>query len=193
MKLCKEGVIFLVCALVLMQVVSVPVAAAPANRDPYATLKLYDGKWDLAASGAEQKITHIENHCSRTGLFFVCEQIVNGKSEALVVFLPLLDSSAGAAQEYRMQALIADASPGGEWSKLTIDGDRWVYSWESTEGGKKISWRNINTFSGPDKIHYEVQRLAPDNSWKTEKSGDERRVKQPSKLAGLAPQWSSVF
>lgn len=75
-----------------------------------------------------------------------------------------------------MQALLADANPSG-WSKLAIDGDRWVYSWESTEDGKKIFWRNINTFSSADKIHFEVQRLAPDNSWKTEKSGDERRIK----------------
>jgi len=52
-----------------------------------------------------------------------------------------------------MQALLADASPSGEWSMLAVDGDRWVYSWESTEDGKKIFWRNINTFSGADKIH----------------------------------------
>lgn len=45
-----------------------------------------------------------------------------------------------------MEALNADASPAGEWSKLKIDGDRWVYSWESTEDGKKISWRKCQHF-----------------------------------------------
>src|SRR6516164_4786308 len=63
-------------------------ASRPAADDPYALLRLYNGTWDIA-SGAEQKITHVENHCTKTGLFFVCEQIVSGKSEALVVFLPL--------------------------------------------------------------------------------------------------------
>jgi hypothetical protein len=76
-----------------------------------------------------------------------------------------------------MQALNADASPAGEWSRLTIEGERWVYSWESTEDGKKSSWRNINTFTGTDQIHYEIQRLEAPNAWKTVKSGQENRLK----------------
>jgi hypothetical protein len=175
MKLSRETLILLVLAFVLSQ--SISPATLAATGDPYAPLQLYDGKWDLASTPAGHQITHLENHCVKTGLFFVCEQIVNGKSEALVVFLPLAISSAGTAQEYRMEVLNADASPASEWSKLTIDGDRWVYSWESMEDGKKISWRNINTFTGADQIHYEIQRLEALNTWKTVKDGQENRHK----------------
>ena len=177
MKPSRGTLILLVCAFLFFQITSAPAAATSVTGDPYAPLQLYDGKWDIAVSDTSQKIVHLENHCEKTGLFFVCEQVVNGKPEALVVFLPLPNSSAGTAQEYRMQALNADASPAGEWSKLTIDGDRWVYSWESTEGGKKSSWRNINTFTGTDQIHYEIQRLEAPNAWKTVKSGQENRLK----------------
>jgi hypothetical protein len=176
MKLSRATLILIVCAFVFSQITSATAAATPVTGDPYAPLQLYNGKWDIAPTAAGQELIHIENHCVKTGLFFACEQIVNGKSEALVVFPPLANSSTGSAQEYRMEALNADASPAGEWSKLIIDGDRWVYSWESMEDGKKISWRNTNTFTGTDHIHYEIQRLEGLNAWKTVKSGHENRV-----------------
>jgi hypothetical protein len=176
MKLSRTTLILLVCVFVVCQFTSATTAATQAN-DPYAPLQLYTGRWDITPTAIDQEIVHVENRCVKTGLFFACEQIVNGKSESLVVFLPLSNSSTGTAQEYRMEALNADASPAGDWSKLTIDGDRWVYSWESMEDGKKISWRNTNTFTGTDHIHYEIQRLEALNTWKTVKSGQENRVK----------------
>jgi hypothetical protein len=144
--------------------------------EPYGPLRLYDGKWDIKTSDAEKNQMQVENHCARTGLFFACEQVVKGKSEALVVFLPVARTATG-GEEYRTQALGADASPAGEWGKLTIDGDRWVYSWESKDGEKNIHWRNINMFTGTDKIHFEVQRSDDGSTWKMQKSGDEQRVK----------------
>lgn len=89
----RETLILLVCAFVLLQISSATAAAMPTTGDPYVPLQLYNDKWEIAASGDRQKIIHLENHCVKTGLFFVFEQIVNGKSEALVVFLPLPSSS----------------------------------------------------------------------------------------------------
>src|ERR1035441_8341899 len=59
-----------------------------AATDPYAPLRLYDGKWDLLpASGDKPGATvHIENRCAKVGEFFACNQIVNGKNMALVIF-----------------------------------------------------------------------------------------------------------
>jgi len=157
-------------------------AAAPAGSnpgsvadDPYAPLKLYDGKWDVAMGG-EKEPTRLENHCAKTGLFFMCEQVVKGKTGALVVFLPFSKTATG-GEEYRTQALLADASPAGEWNKLTIESDKWIYVWENTDAGKKTYWRNINTFSGTDKIHFEIQRSEDGSTWKTQQSGEEQRVK----------------
>jgi hypothetical protein len=141
----------------------------------YTPLKLYDGKWEVSPAADEKEPARFENHCARTGLFFVCEQVVPGRPGALVVFLPVAKTEAG--YEYRNAALVSDASPSGEWGKLTIEGERWVYSWESAENGKKILWRNVNTFSGPERIHFEISRSEDGQTWKTVKSGDEHRVK----------------
>ena len=149
---------------------------AAAADDPYGPLRLYDGKWEIKTSDSEKNEMQVENHCTKTGLFFVCEQVVNGKSDALVVFLPLAKTATG-GEEYRTQALGADAGAAGEWGKLTIEGDRWVYSWKNKDGEKVVHWRNVNTFTGTDKIHFEVQRSDDESTWKTQKSGDEKRVK----------------
>jgi len=140
--------------------------------DPYAPLKLYEGKWDATTTGGDKAITHLENRCNATGLFFVCEQKVNGKTEALVVFLPI--SSTGPNNEkYKTTFLNADATPSCGWNNLTIDSDRWVYSWEDGEGRTKVYWRNINTFSDASHIHYEIQRSDDGVIWKSVKAGDE--------------------
>jgi hypothetical protein len=81
-------------AIILILVGSLPVfgtihrKAAVAD-DPYAPLALYDGKWDSTTTIGEKESVRIENHCARTGLFFVCEQMLNGKTGSLVVFLPV--------------------------------------------------------------------------------------------------------
>jgi hypothetical protein len=169
-------ILLMVCAVMVEGMVTTRGHSATVGEDPYAPLRLYDGKWDIRTSGAEKNEIQVENHCTKTGLFFACEQVVKGKSEALVVFLPVARIATG-GEEYRTQALGADASPAGEWGKLTIEGDRWVYSWESKDGGKKIYWRNVNSFTGADKIHFEVQRSDNGTAWNTQKSGDEQRVK----------------
>jgi len=149
---------------------------AAISDDLYAPLKLYDGKWDVAMAG-EKGPTRLENHCAKTGLFFMCEQTVNGKTGALIVFLPFAKMAAG-GEEYRTQALHADASPGsGDWGKLTIEGDKWMYFWESSDHGKTTHWRNVNNFSGTDKIHFEIQSSEDGTTWKTQNSGEEQRVK----------------
>jgi hypothetical protein len=97
----------LVCTVILLEVFGTAWSAATAASskpasvadDPYAPLKLYDGKWDVAMGG-EKEPTRLENHCARTGLFFMCEQVVRGKTGALVVFLPFAKTATG-GEEYR--------------------------------------------------------------------------------------------
>jgi len=150
-------------------------ASTPIDEAAYTPLKLYDGKWEVSPSGDEKEPSRFENHCTRTGLFFACEQVVPGKPGALVVFLPVAKTADG--YEYRTKALVVDTPPAGDWGKLTIEGQRWVYSWESTYEGKKSLWRNTNTFTGSDQIHFEISRSEDGQTWKTVKSGDEHRVK----------------
>lgn len=150
-------------------------ASAPIDEAAYTPLKLYDGKWEISAAADEKEPSRFENHCTRTGLFFVCEQVVPGKPGALVVFLPVGKTEAG--YEYHTKALVTDSAPAGDWGKLTIEGQKWVYSWDYTGDGKKTLWRNVNTFTGADQIHFEIARSEDGQTWKPVKSGDEHRVK----------------
>ncbi len=153
-----------------------PAKVGTVLTDPYAPLQLYDGKWDLIPKPADKpgEPMHIENRCAKVGEFFSCNQFVNGKNTALVVFLPVHPLEGG-GYEYRNQALRADADGPGTWGKLEIVGDRWVYSSEESDGGKKTYWRTTNVFSGTDKIHFEVQKSIDGTNWMTQMSGDEAR------------------
>ncbi len=154
-----------------------PVLVKPdAASDPYAPLRLYDGNWDLVPAGTDKPAgpVRIENHCAKVGEFFACNQIVNGKNEALVVFLPTHAIENG-GYAYRNQGLRTDGASPGVWGNLEIIGDRWVYSNEDNDKGKKTYHRTINVFSGPDKIHFEVQSSDDGVKWTTGMSGDEAR------------------
>lgn len=160
-------------------------AAAPPKTvnlasDPYAPLRLYDGKWDLVPANpddtAHRDAVHLENHCALVGEFFACNQFVNSKNMALVIFLPQHPLENG-GYAYRNQALQVEGDNAGTWSALEITGNRWVYSSDGTDKGKKIYWRTTNVFSGPDKIHFEVQRSEDGTNWTTTMRGDEARAK----------------
>ena len=143
-------------------------SASTVSEAAYAPLKLYNGKWSVSSS--DNKTVAVENHCARTGLFYACEQVVNGKSEALVVFLP--QGAADAGQVYRTQALRANASKPGPWYTLIIRGDEWIYVGE----GERMHDRTVNHFDGPDHIHFDVQTSTDGKAWTSSTSGDERRV-----------------
>jgi hypothetical protein len=146
--------------------------ASQSDSDAYAPLKLYDGSWEVKVSVPEPRTDHLENHCAQTGLFFSCEQKVNGKTGALVVFLPTGKTATGAF-EYRTIPLMPDATPAGEWGHLVIVGGTWTYTWESGDAKNIVHWRNVNQFSGKEKVHFEVQKSEDGSNWKTQMSGDE--------------------
>jgi hypothetical protein len=159
-------------------------AATPSQKpvdvatDPYAPLRLYDGKWDVVPISGDKpaETVHLVNRCAKAGDFFACNQFVNGKSMALVVFLPM-HALANGGYAYHNQALRPENDGSGTWGNLEIAGDQWVYSSDETDKGKKIYWRTTNFFSGVDKIHFEVQRSEDGAKWVTTMSGDETRAK----------------
>ena len=146
--------------------------------DPYAPLRLYDGKWDVLPASADTtaETVHLENHCAKVGEFFACNQVVSGKNIALVIFLPLHPLENG-GYAYHNQALRVEGDDAGTWGALEITRDRWVYSSDATDKGKKTYSRVTNVFSGPDKIHFEVQQSDDGVNWTTKMRGDEVRAK----------------
>lgn len=153
-------------------------AASHAATDPYVLLRLYDGKWNLVFANGQKpgEAVHLENHCAKAGEFFACNQIVNGKNTALVIFLPLHPLENG-GYAYRNQAVRVEGDAPSTWGNLEIVGDRLVYSSDSTDKGKKTYWRTTNVFSGHDKIHFEAQHSDDGANWTTDMSGDEARAK----------------
>ncbi|MEO8812917.1 MAG: hypothetical protein ABI376_08415 [Caulobacteraceae bacterium] len=146
--------------------------AAAADADPYAPLRLLDGKWEV--TGADGKIMHLENRCARTGLFYACEQAVGGKSGDLVVYLPR--DAADGRQTYVTQTLMADGAAPGSWFHLTIDGDRWIYSATGTDKDRE---RTLNRFDGKDHIRFDIQTSKDGVTWTTTQAGAERREPAP--------------
>lgn len=156
------------------QVQQQTVARPPA--DPYAPLSNYDGTWSVvanAAAGAKPAAPDtIQQRCSRTGKFFVCEQTVNSKTAGLMTFIPTILPGI-----YITQTLLPTGQALG-LGELTIDGDRWAYSSRETANGKMLYHRTTNLFSNGNKtIQFKVEESNDGEQWTTTLSGTETKVK----------------
>jgi len=152
---------------------SVVIAGQPGRprNEAYSLLSRYNGKWIFAPRGG--RTSSLENRCERTGFFYVCEQILDGKSAALVVFRPQAPTAKG--WSYSSRALLPSGEGGAIWSPLTIEGDEWIFGPSKGVDGKQAFERTVNRFDGPDHIRYESQTSADGDHWVTQSSGDEQR------------------
>lgn len=142
-----------------------------AADDAYTPLELYNGGWRVQKAGAAPDT--LVNHCARTGFYYMCEQVVNGKTSALVVFVP-----ADAPGKYHSTVVLPSGEANGP-GDLTIDGNRWVYIGKSVDGNKTTWFRTTNIFTGKDHIHFEQAQSTDGTHWTTGRSGDEDRIPAP--------------
>jgi len=140
-------------------------AADPA----FESLWLYQGTWQVNKAGAAPD--KLQNDCAEIGHFFLCQQTVNGKVGALIVFTP-----AETAGHYYTQAIMADGKASGRRGDLEIQGDRWTYPSKEEAGGKTKYYRVVNVFSGKDRIHFEQGESTDGKTWTVNASGDEVRT-----------------
>jgi hypothetical protein len=145
-------------------------------QDPYAPLANYDGTWSVVTNqpaGAKPAAPDtIQQRCSRTGKFFVCEQSVNTKTAGLMTFIPTILPGI-----YITQTLLPTGQALG-LGELTIDGDRWTYSSRETTNGKTLYHRTTNVFSNGNKtIQFQVAESNDGESWTTTLSGTESKAK----------------
>jgi hypothetical protein len=146
-------------------------AAICAAEDAYTPLELYNGGWRVQKGGAAPDT--LVNHCAHTGFYYMCEQVVNGKTSALVVFVP-----GDAPGNYHSTVVFPSGEPRGP-GDLTINGNRWVFIGKSVDGNKTTWFRTINVFTGNDHIHFEQAQSTDGTHWTTGGSGDEVRVLLP--------------
>ena len=142
-----------------------------AQEQPYSSLPLYNGTWQIKRSGggAGAKPDTLVNQCSGLGSYYTCAQTVNGQTMGLLVFIPK-----GVPNHFYTQTIKPDGRATGR-DELQIEGDVWTYRSRRDENGKTTYFRTINTFTGKNKIHFESAHSSNNTDWTTDASGDDVR------------------
>jgi hypothetical protein len=146
-------------------------AAASAAFTP---IKVYEGTWTVVSAhtmAGEGRPDTIVNHCTEETAFYTCEQVVNGKSLALIVFTATDDPT-----KFHTQPIFPSGQAAGR-GDLTIVGDHWTFSSSGAQSGEKqVFYRTENFFTGRDKIHFEQYESVDNKTWVKKNEGDEVRV-----------------
>ena len=102
----------------------------------------------------EGKPDALVNHCTEGTAFFSCEQIVNGKSVALVVFTATDDPT-----KFHSQPVLPTGRATGR-GDLTIIGDHWIFLGSGKDdSGKETFYRTENLFTGQDEDSFRAVRV----------------------------------
>lgn len=151
--------------------------AEPATPDALRPLEILAGAWkadgqtfDTDFSKAGKDSSTLNNDCWQSGMFYACDQIVDGDSKALIVFSA--SEKPGTFVNYGI--VPPNPSPSG---RLVIDGNSWTYG-GVTEGRQPPYWRTLNEFAnanGTTTIHYKVQYSKDGTNWINTKEGVETK------------------
>ena len=140
----------------------------------FTPLKVYEGTWTVVSAhtmAGDGRPDTLVNHCTEGTAFYTCEQVVNGKPMALVVFTATDDPA-----KFHSQVVLTTGRAVG-LADLTVAGDHWTFFSSSTDdSGKQIFYRTENFFTGRDKIHFEQYESADNKTWVKKNQGDEVRV-----------------
>ena len=140
----------------------------------FAPIKVYEGTWTVVSAhtmAGEGRPDTIVNHCNEGTAFYTCEQVVNGKSLALIVYTATDDPT-----KFHSQPVLPDGQAVGR-GDLTILGDHWTFLGSRTDAtGKETFYRTENLFTGRDKIHFEQYESGDNKTWVKKNEGDEVRV-----------------
>ncbi len=149
---------------------AVPAANLSAT-DVFAPITLYQGEWRLTPAISGHGSDVISNQCHRYTEYFACQQSVNGKVKALVIYV-----YAGMAGHYKSQVVLPTGKSLGAVGNLLIERDHWTFSSNDVEGAKATWYRTTNDFHGKNQIHFEVAHSADGKNWIVDHKGDERRT-----------------
>lgn len=152
-------------------------AWAFSREEPYKPLRLYQGIWSATRTGPRSETTtsRIANDCAMVGRFFACQQTVNGKPGAMIIFVPT-----GAPGAYYTQAVLQEGLATGR-GELHIEAERWTYSSKTQRDGKTIYHRTTNVFTGRNRIHFEQAESSDEKNWTVMMSGDEVRLSKKTR------------
>lgn len=136
----------------------------------FSSISFYEGNWQVTPGMSGSVPDVLSNHCEEFTEYFVCQQTVNGKVGALIVFV-----YGGTTGHYNTQAILPGGAAQGR-GDLLIEGQRWTFSGKSEDRGKATYFRTINDWHGRDRIHFEVAHSPDDKTWVIDHQGEERRI-----------------
>jgi hypothetical protein len=165
----------LMLLLLLLGLLQTPAATQPAP-DPFTPLEIYNGTWKVQAEhpwggGASGTPDRLISQCHHFTLYFTCEQTVNGKALALLVY------TAGTSPGKLHSRFISPDGLAGARGELTLDGNHWTYL-DKPPAGLKGNWsRTENFLLDHDHIRFEEYESSDQGkSWSKTNSGTEDRT-----------------
>ena len=151
-------------------------AQPPLATDAFKKLEIYGGDWTVRAdhpwSGAPSGSSdHLRSRCQRFSAYFTCEQTVNQKPLALIVY-----TVAEAPNRFHTRTIAPDGRAGGR-GDLVLDGNRWTYL-DKPPSGLKGPWsRTENTIRDENHIRFvEYESSDGGKTWHQINAGLEVRV-----------------
>ena len=162
--------------MVVLLLVALHTAAARPAPDPFAPLALYHGTWTVRAEhpwsgGPPGTADQLVSRCQRFARYFACEQTVNGRTQALLVYTA--DSASGGLHS---RVIAPDGRAGGR-GDLTIDGDHWTYL-DKPPRPLRGKWSRVeNVILDHDHIRFEEYESADEGrTWARTNAGTEERT-----------------
>jgi hypothetical protein len=166
-------------SLLLFAALQTAPAVSPAA-SPFAPLDIYDGHWSVRAEhpwggGPAGSVDRLISQCHRFTAYFACEQTVNGKPEAMLVYTAEATPTDGKLVHLHSR-LINPAGLSGGRGDLTLDGNHWTYL-DKPPAPLKGNWSRVENFIvDHDHIRFEEYE-SPDEgkTWTLTNRGTETR------------------
>jgi hypothetical protein len=176
MSLTRRAMLMPAALAMLLSSISMGSAHQRDESTPFDPLKIYNGDWAVRAlhpwSGAAPgAIDRLKSKCQHFTLYFACEQTVNGKPQALIVYT----INTGPGQLYTRT--IAPNGLAGGRGDLTIDGNHWTYL-DKPAAGLTGPWSRVeNTIVDRNHIRFEEYESTDEGKhWTQTNSGTEERT-----------------
>lgn len=166
----------LVFAAVLLA--AAPAVTADTPQSDLDRLNVFAGSWksdaenyDTIFSKAGTVSSTLVNQCWKAGVFFVCNQSVNGVSRVLLAF------SYKGGDSYFVNYVPADTGRAVSGTVI-IAGGVWTYPGQQTKLGQITYFRTVDIFSDNDNIDFREEFSTDNQNWTLMSKGHETRVRK---------------
>lgn len=137
----------------------------------------YRGSWKVEVehlatpqSKATHETSNLRNICWKSNEYAACNQVVNGESKILLVYV-----YNAAEKNFTAYTIPLNGGANGT-GKIVIDGDTWIFPWQTEENGKVTYFRVVNRFTSPTHIEFRQEYSTDKEHWTQTMKGTEERV-----------------